>query len=474
MTSPQIEDRTSAALTRPACRTGVPATGSGYADAMSDERIEAVQAVVDRVSSYQDGAPEGTVEKELRAGFGEVGVEVPDAEVTRLAEAIEAEHGAVSAARRPRRMSGPDAAHRRPEGVDDATVEALGKLSEALEVVEEARGLPLRLPPALRHRRPDARRRRRPAPRRRAHRAGRPDRARAGRAATSSPGRWSFQVVEEYDDGYYATFQDLEREARDELVGGRRHLYEAEMKEDRRTDGLPGHEAHARTTPAAVGTLSGMAIPTYTLNDGTTLPAIGFGTYPLKDDEAVSGDRVGDRGRLPAARHRGELRQRAGGRRGGPRAAACPARSCWSPARSPAATTGTTTRSPACTARWSGSASTTSTCTSCTGPTRSVGKYAEAWRALVDLREQGLVRTHRRLELHRGAPGPDHRRDRGDAGGQPDRAAPLLPAGRDARRQRASAASRPSRGARWASGRRRSPSPPSPTPPRRTASRPAR
>ena len=31
--------------------------------------------------------------------------------------------------------------HVRPEGVDDATVEALGKLSEALEVVEEARGL---------------------------------------------------------------------------------------------------------------------------------------------------------------------------------------------------------------------------------------------------------------------------------------------------------------------------------------------
>ena len=34
----------------------------------------------------------------------------------------------------------PDAAHRRPEGVDDATVEALGKLSEALEAVEAARG----------------------------------------------------------------------------------------------------------------------------------------------------------------------------------------------------------------------------------------------------------------------------------------------------------------------------------------------
>ena len=64
---------------------------------MSDERNEAVQAVVDRVSSYQDGAPEGTVEKELRAGLAETGVEVSDADITKLAEAIEAEHGAVSA-----------------------------------------------------------------------------------------------------------------------------------------------------------------------------------------------------------------------------------------------------------------------------------------------------------------------------------------------------------------------------------------
>lgn len=64
---------------------------------MTDERIEAVQAVVDRVSSYQDGAPEGTIEQELRNGFTESGVEVSDAEVRQLADAIESEHGAVSA-----------------------------------------------------------------------------------------------------------------------------------------------------------------------------------------------------------------------------------------------------------------------------------------------------------------------------------------------------------------------------------------
>ncbi|WP_446666015.1 aldo/keto reductase [Flexivirga sp. B27] len=30
------------------------------------------------------------------------------------------------------------------------------------------------------------------------------------------------------------------------------------------------------------------SLPTYTLNDGTTLPAIGFGTYPLRDDDGTA------------------------------------------------------------------------------------------------------------------------------------------------------------------------------------------
>ncbi len=56
-------------------------------------------------------------------------------------------------------------------------------------------------------------------------------------------GRWSFQIVEEYDDGYWSLARSLEREAREQLVGGRRHLFEARMKEQRRTHGRPGHEA---------------------------------------------------------------------------------------------------------------------------------------------------------------------------------------------------------------------------------------
>ena len=64
---------------------------------MDNEKLEAVQAVVDRVSSWQDGATEGTVEAELRKGATEVGVDLTDQDITRLAEAIEARHGAVQA-----------------------------------------------------------------------------------------------------------------------------------------------------------------------------------------------------------------------------------------------------------------------------------------------------------------------------------------------------------------------------------------
>jgi hypothetical protein len=63
---------------------------------MSNETHEAIQAVVDRVTSYQDGAPEGTVADELRSGFREAGVDVAEQDVANLAAAIETRHGAVS------------------------------------------------------------------------------------------------------------------------------------------------------------------------------------------------------------------------------------------------------------------------------------------------------------------------------------------------------------------------------------------
>lgn len=71
---------------------------AGYGLGMTHENTEAVQAVVDRVSSYQDGAPESTVEDELRNGLVEAGVTLEDGQVSRLASAIEDQHGKVDVA----------------------------------------------------------------------------------------------------------------------------------------------------------------------------------------------------------------------------------------------------------------------------------------------------------------------------------------------------------------------------------------
>lgn len=60
--------------------------------------IEAIQAVVDRVSSYQETAPDGTVEQELREAVRETGLELTDDQLSALAGAIEKDGGQVSAA----------------------------------------------------------------------------------------------------------------------------------------------------------------------------------------------------------------------------------------------------------------------------------------------------------------------------------------------------------------------------------------
>ena len=119
-------------------------------------------------------------------------------------------------------------AKKRPDGLSDETVAALGKLSEALEVIENARGLlyqfhrmsgtaDLTLQEAVDELRD----------------AGHADLAREidecliGRDAL--PGLWTFQIVEGYDANYWQVFRDVEREARRRL-GAPDHLYEAEMK----------------------------------------------------------------------------------------------------------------------------------------------------------------------------------------------------------------------------------------------------
>ena len=56
-------------------------------------------------------------------------------------------------------------------------------------------------------------------------------------------GRWTFQIVEDYDDHYWSLFRQQEQQARDELAGGVRHLFEARLKQDERTAGALHHEA---------------------------------------------------------------------------------------------------------------------------------------------------------------------------------------------------------------------------------------
>ncbi|KGM09715.1 hypothetical protein [Cellulomonas bogoriensis] len=137
---------------------------------------------------------------------------------------------------------GPDAAHQVPEGVDDATVEAVGRLTAALEVVEQARGMLYgfhRMTGRGDNDLADAL----DALEAAGHRELAQDMRRdlLGRNVVSH--RWTFQVVEDYDDGYWQPFRDWEKRVRDALVGGRRHLYEAQLKEANRTHGRPGHEA---------------------------------------------------------------------------------------------------------------------------------------------------------------------------------------------------------------------------------------
>lgn len=64
----------------------------------SSEELEAMQFVVQRVSSYQDGATEGTVEKELRSAFEETDLNPSEDEIHKLTEAIETDPASADAA----------------------------------------------------------------------------------------------------------------------------------------------------------------------------------------------------------------------------------------------------------------------------------------------------------------------------------------------------------------------------------------
>jgi len=143
--------------------------------------------------------------------------------------------------------SSTDDAHSRPPGASDELIDAVGRLSESLERVERARGALYEFHQLM----------------------GGADAmlddvvdglAAAGHTELADRirdeligrnvvhGRWTFQLVEEFDDGYYALFRELESAVREATTGGRRHVFEAEMKERRRSHGRSGHEA----TPSSI------------------------------------------------------------------------------------------------------------------------------------------------------------------------------------------------------------------------------
>ena len=119
--------------------------------------------------------------------------------------------------------------HPRPAASSDATVAAVGKISAAFEVVENARGMlyafhrmsgeaDLALQDGL------------AALREAGHvdLANQIDEVLVGRDVVRD--MWTFQIVEAYDEQYWRVFQAVDRQVRDQLSGGRPHVFEAEMK----------------------------------------------------------------------------------------------------------------------------------------------------------------------------------------------------------------------------------------------------
>ncbi|MFN8051545.1 MAG: hypothetical protein U0Q22_08930 [Acidimicrobiales bacterium] len=135
---------------------------------------------------------------------------------------------------------------------DDDVVEAIGKASEALECVERARGHLYEFHQLMGHAdflfgdAVDLLRK-------------------AGLAADAErfdteivghnvlDGRWSFQIVDEFDALYWEHLRSRVRQLELDHLGGRKHVFEATLKEQRRTAGRPGHEARPAATHAADG-----------------------------------------------------------------------------------------------------------------------------------------------------------------------------------------------------------------------------
>ena len=135
-----------------------------------------------------------------------------------------------------------------------------------------------------------------------------------------------------------------------------------------------------------------MTIPDYTLNDGNQLPAIGFGTYPLREETGtqalVSAIEIGYRLLDTAVNYQNEKEVGEAIRRSGV----------------PREEIRVTSKIPGRHHGYDDAIASTHGSLERLGldyldlhlihwPNPSVGRFSEAWRALVDLREQGLVRS---------------------------------------------------------------------------------
>ncbi len=136
-------------------------------------------------------------------------------------------------------------AARRPPGATDETVEALGKISEALETTERARGSLYDFHQLTGH-----------ADRQFSdgadllEAAGHTSEADVLRREIVGrnviEGRWTFQVIEEYDATYWTAVRRLEAELRGRLLAGMQHVHESEMKDASRSVGVRHHELRPR------------------------------------------------------------------------------------------------------------------------------------------------------------------------------------------------------------------------------------
>lgn len=130
----------------------------------------------------------------------------------------------------------PDDHHHRPDDADDLTVEAAGRVREYAEWVVRARGRLYDFHQMMGH----------------AdgllgeavellEQAGHHELADGIRTEllgrNAIPDRWSFEIVEAFDETYWRITQRWDDRVRQELMAGRQHVHEAEMKAERRTDG---------------------------------------------------------------------------------------------------------------------------------------------------------------------------------------------------------------------------------------------